>query len=142
MVNNRQTRETSDIREAIDIVFACKRSRFRDAVLIHLYNVRIRQKKEKITIKRTRILSKPEDKMPMALTDAIIIINIVETVIVLAESTTNCKILILLDLIPERFRINAKRNGTNMIFTGDRSRFNLLKTYFDSCTSTFSEKPL
>ena len=125
-VNNRQTRENSDIREAIDIVFACKRSRFRDAVFIHLYNRRIKQQKEKITIKRANILKKLEDKILTALTYVTKIIIIEEMVMVLAESKTNCNILIFLELIFERLRINAKRNGTAIIFINEKIMFNVL----------------
>jgi len=57
-VNNRQTRKRSDIKDVIDIVTACKRSLFRDAVFIHLYCRKTRQQKEKMTIKRTKVLKK------------------------------------------------------------------------------------
>ena len=125
-VNNRQTRERSDIRKAIDIVFTCKRSRFRVAVFFHLYNRKIKQQKEKITIKRTNILKKLEEKMSTALTDATKIINIAETVRVLAENKTSCNILIPLDFIFERLSINAKRNGTAMILIVEKIMFNVL----------------
>jgi hypothetical protein len=56
-----------------------------------------------------------------------IIINIAERIRVLAESKTNCNILIPPDLIFERLRINAKRNGTAMIFMVERIMFNVVK---------------
>jgi hypothetical protein len=124
--NNRQTRERSDISEAIDIVFACKRSRFSDAVLIHLYSRRIRQKKEKITIKRINIFKNGEEKMLTALEDVTKIINIAVTVSELAESKTYCNILNLFELIFERLKINAKRNGTAITFIVEKIIFVVL----------------
>jgi len=112
--------------EVIDIVFACKRSRLKDAVFIHLYCRNIKQQKEKMTIKRTDILSKVEDKMPIASSDATIIMNIAEMVRVLAESKTNCNVLMLPDLIFERLSMNEKINGTAMIFINERIMFDLL----------------
>jgi hypothetical protein len=124
--NTRQTRERSDIRQAIDIVLACKRSRFRDAFFIHLYSRRIRQKKEKITINRTNILKKLEEKILIALADVIKIISITETVMILTESKTSCNILIPLDLIFDILKINAKRKGTARIFIVEKTIFIVL----------------
>jgi hypothetical protein len=124
--NNRQTRERSDISEAIDIVFACKRSRFSDAVLIHLYSKRIKQKKEKIAINKINILKNGEERISTALDDETKIINIEVTTSELTESKTNCNILNLLGLIFERLRINAKRNGTAITFIVDKTIFTVL----------------
>jgi len=122
------TRKTSDIREVIDIVIACKRSRFRDALFIHLYSKKIRQQKEKITTKRTNVLNKYEDNIFIALSDAVTtIINIAKSSRALTESIVNCNILIPLDLIFERLSINAKRNGTAMIFMDERIMFSVVK---------------
>jgi len=97
------TRKIRDIKEVIDIVIAWKRSRFSDALLIHLYSKKIRQQKEKITIKRTNVLNKKEDSILIASSDAVTtIINIAERSRTLAESIANCNILIPLDLIFER----------------------------------------
>jgi len=81
-----------------------------------------------MTIKRTKILKKLEEKMLIALTDVIIIINIAEMVRILAESKTNCNIFIFLELIFERLKINAKRNGTAMIFIAEKIMFAVLNT--------------
>jgi hypothetical protein len=126
--NKSPTRKIRDIREVIDIVIAWKRSRFSDALLIHLYSKKIRQQKEKITIKRTNVLNKKEDSILIASSDAVTtIINITERSRALAESIANCNILIPLDLIFERLRINAKRNGTDMIFMDERIMFSVVK---------------
>jgi hypothetical protein len=125
-VKKMQTRENSDIRETIDIDFACKRSRFNDALLIHLYCRKIMQQKEKTTTNRTDKLNILEDKMPNAPEDASIIINTVEMISALTISKISCNILIPLDLIFERQRINAKRNGTAIILIDENIMFNLL----------------
>jgi hypothetical protein len=125
--NKRQTRERSDIMETIDIDFVCKRSRFSDALLIHLYCRKTRQQKDKITIKRTDKLNKLEDKMSNALADVSIIISTAEMISALTISKTSCNTLIPFDFIFERQKINAKRNGTVIILINDKIMFNLLK---------------
>jgi hypothetical protein len=114
--------------EMIDIDFACTRSRFSEAVFIHLYCRKIRQQQEKITIERTDILNKPEDKMSNALATVNIIITIAKKISVLAEIKTNCNIFIPLDFSFERKKKNAKRNGTAIILSAEKIMFNLLKT--------------
>ncbi len=64
--------------------------------------------------------------MLTALEDVTKIINIAATVSELAESKTNCNILNLLVLIFERLRINAKRNGTAIIFIVEKTIFTVL----------------
>jgi guanylate kinase len=100
--NKRQTREISDIKDIIDIDFACTRSRFSEAVFIHLYCRKIRQQKEKTTTKRIDKLKKIEDKILNASADVNTIMNTSKTINELAESKTSCNIFIPLDLIFER----------------------------------------
>jgi hypothetical protein len=72
--------------EIIDIDFACKRSRFSEARFIHvflLYCRKIRQHKEKTTIKITDKLNKTEDKIPKASADANTMMNTAETTSIL-----------------------------------------------------------
>jgi hypothetical protein len=114
-VNNRQTRDRSDIKEVIDIVTACKRSLFRDVFFIHLYCRKTRQQKEKITTKRTNVLKKLDAKNTIKPKGETKMTNIAKTIRILAESKINCNNLILLDFILERFSINAKRKGTTII---------------------------
>ena len=113
--------------EANDMVLACTRSRLSDALLIHLYCRKMKQLKEKITIKINNALNQEEEKMFIASADVPLIINIANKARVLTESRTNCNTFIPLDLIFERLSINAKRMGTIIIFMDEKIMLYVLK---------------
>jgi len=71
-------------------------------------------------------LKNGEERIFFALADASKIMNIEATASEFAKSKTACNVLILLELIFERLRMNAKRNGTAIIFIVEKTIFDVL----------------